>query len=184
MPEQSPANFECDVSAGRSNLPYRIAVLCYLHDQGGRQLMLLRSKNPNAGMYSPIGGKLDIDSGEGPHDCARREIQEETGLDLAPGDIQLIGMVSETAYESAGHWLIFCFKVTRSIDPGELQFTEFEEGTLEWLDEDQIETIDIPDTDRKVLWPLVRDHQDGIFAVHIDCSVEPMTWIVHETGLG
>lgn len=182
MPEQSPAHVESDVSGGRSDLPYRIAVLCYLRDKDGRQLMLHRLKNPNAGMYSPIGGKLDIHTGEGPHDCARREIQEETGLDIAPGDIQLIGMVSETAYESAGHWLIFCFRVTRTIDPDELHVTEFDEGTLEWIEHDRIETIDIPDTDRKVLWPLVRDHRNGIFAVHIDCSVEPMTWVVHEPG--
>ena len=91
-------------------------------------------------------------------------------------------MVSETAYETAGHWLIFCFQVTRVIEAGELQFTEFDEGTLEWIEQDRIETLDIPETDRKVLWPLVQDHRHGVFSVHIDCSVEPMTWVVHEPG--
>ena len=182
MPEPSPAHLEGDLSGGRSELPYRIAVLCYLRDESGRQLMLHRSKKPNAGMYSPIGGKLEILTGEGPHDCARREIHEETGLEIDPGDIRLIGMVSEKAYETAGHWLIFCFQVTRVIDPDELHVTEFDEGVLEWIEQDRIESLDIPDTDRKVLWPLVRDHRDGVFSVHIDCSVQPMTWVVHETG--
>ena len=182
MPEQSKAHAEGDLSGGRTDLPYRIAVLCYLRDENGRQLMLHRSKKPNAGMYSPIGGKLDINTGEGPHDCARREIHEESGLDISPRDLQLIGMVSETAYETAGHWLIFCFQVTRVIEPGELQFTEFDEGTLEWIEQDRIETLDIPETDRKVLWPLVQDRRSGVFSVHIDCSVEPMTWVVHEPG--
>ena len=92
MPEQSPAHVESDVSGGRSDLPYRIAVLCYLRDKDGRQLMLHRLKNPNAGMYSPIGGKLDIHTGDGPHDCARREIQEETGgTSLEAYFISLVG---------------------------------------------------------------------------------------------
>ena len=45
-------------------LPYRIAVLCYLYDDDGNLLLLHRKQNPNRGMYSPIGGKLDLASGE------------------------------------------------------------------------------------------------------------------------
>ena len=45
-------------------LPYRIAVLCYLYDDEGRVLLLHRDQQPNIGMYSPVGGKVDIASGE------------------------------------------------------------------------------------------------------------------------
>lgn len=182
MPEQPDPSTILDVTMGMGNLPYRIAVLCYLHDEDGRLLMLHRAKDPNCGMYSPIGGKLEILDGEGPHDCARREIQEESGLDIDPKDIRLIGMVTETAYEDAGHWMIFCFKVMRPIAADEIPTYEIDEGVLEWVAPQQVESLPIPETDRQVLWPLVKEHEGGVFAVHIDCSVQPMQWVVHETG--
>ncbi len=51
-----------------NSLPFRIAVLCYLYDDAGNVLLLHRSKAPNEGMYSPIGGKLESSWGESPHD--------------------------------------------------------------------------------------------------------------------
>ena len=39
-------------------------------------------------------------------------------------------MVSETAYENSGHWLLFLFEVTRPVDHSELAFVEFDEGRL------------------------------------------------------
>ena len=71
-------------------LPHRIAVLCYLYDERGRLLLLHRRKNPNIGMYSPIGGKLETSTGEGPHDCAVREIQEETGVEIDHDDLRMM----------------------------------------------------------------------------------------------
>ena len=184
MPEATPTSAEIGQEAGGSNaLPYRIAVLCYLHDSQGRLLMLHRSKAPNKGRYSPIGGKLEVGLGEGPHECARREIQEEAGLDIDPSDIEFIGMVSEKGYEDEGHWLMFCFDITRTIEHDELPTYEFDEGVLEWVEPDKIESLNIPDTDRQVLWPLVRNRKPGnVFTVHIDCSVDPMTWVVHASG--
>ena len=80
------------------SLPHRIAVLCYLYDGDGCVLLLHRKQNPNLGMYSPIGGKLKVTTGEGPHECALREIREETGLTLRGEDLRLTGIVSERAY--------------------------------------------------------------------------------------
>ena len=59
-------------------------MLCYLWNteaDSERLLMLHRSKAPNSGRYSPIGGKVEISEGESPHECAIREIHEEAGLD-------------------------------------------------------------------------------------------------------
>ena len=184
MSEATPTSAEVGQEGGEgTSLPYRIAVLCYLHDGDGRLLMLHRSKAPNQGRYSPIGGKLEVGEGEGPHECARREIHEEAGLDIDPADIEFIGMVSEKGYENAGHWLLFCFDVTRAIEHDELPTYEFDEGVLEWVEPERIESLDIPDTDRQVLWPLVQQRKPGsVFTVHIDCSVDPMTWVVHASG--
>lgn len=162
-------------------LPYRIAVLCYLYDDAGRILMLHRLKAPNAGMHSPIGGKLEVVIGEGPHDCARREIREEAGLDIPPGDIRLMGLVSETAYQKETHWLIFLFEVMRPVDPGAIPRMSFDEGSLRWVDPADVPSLDLPETDRRVMWPLVLAHRGGgFFMVHIDCRGDDLVWTVHE----
>jgi 8-oxo-dGTP diphosphatase len=166
---------------GVTSLPYRIAVLCYLYDHDGRVLLLHRRKSPNAGMYSPIGGKLHVNEGEGPHDCARREIHEEAGIDVPTEDLRLSGIVSERGYEGQTHWLLFLFEVTRPIDPREIASYEINEGMLEWVPPDDVEKLAIPETDRKFMWPNVQAHRGGFFMVHIDCAVQPMAWTVMES---
>ena len=163
-------------------LPHKIAVLCYLYDDHGRVLLLRRAQEPNKGMYSPVGGKLKIDSGEGPHDCALREIHEETGLVIDRDDLRLIGIVSECAYQHEAHWLIFLFEVTSPVDPATLPWTEFSEGVLEWKPIDEVAQLAIPRTDREVMWPLVQSHRGGFFVVHINwADDDEITWTVHES---
>jgi len=164
-----------------SALPYKIAVLCYVYDADGNVLLLHRRRMPNAGMYSPIGGKLHLDEGEGPHDCAAREMEEEIGIRFADDDIHLCGIVSETAYEHETHWLIFLFEVMRPVRRDELKWTEFDEGTLEWIAPNDVESLPIPETDQKVMWPLVRTHRKGFFMAHIDCAGKELAWRVVES---
>jgi 8-oxo-dGTP diphosphatase len=169
------------VSAFHMMLPYKIAVLCYLYDADGHVLMLHRRKQPNAGMYSPIGGKLEVAQGEGPHECAVREIREEAGLQVGIEDVRLTGVVSERAYEGQTHWLIFLYEVLRPIGRDEVRTMDFEEGRLEWVDVERVHELDIPETDSKFMWPLVQQHRGGFFMVHIDCTVKPMAWTVTES---
>lgn len=131
-------------------------------------------------MYSPIGGKLEPATGESPHGCAIRETFEETGIVVAPGEIRLMGMVSETAYEGECHWLLFLFEVTRAIAHDEIANYEMNEGTLEWLKRTEIDQLTLPTTDRDIIWPLINQYEGGYFACHIDCRTEPMTWNVLE----
>lgn len=161
-------------------LPYRIAVLCYLYDADDRVLLLHRNKSPNKGMYSPIGGKLEVALGEGPHDCAKREIMEEAGIDLADEDVRLSGIVSETAYEGQTHWLIFLFEVMRPIAHDEVRAMDMDEGALEWVPSDQVASQPIPETDQRIMWPLVCQHRGGFFMVHIDCTDGALKWTVQE----
>ena len=161
------------------HLPYKIAALCYLFDEQGRLLLLRRAKNPNKGLYSPIGGKLKMDEGENPAACARREILEEVELDLSPEDIRLAGVISETAFQNQTHWLMWLYEVTR---PVEVQRMEFDEGVLEWHPLDDVFDLNIPDTDRKVIYPLFNEYRGGFFHAHINCQDEGYTWSL-ETGI-
>ena len=163
-----------------AELPYKVAVLCYLYDQDDRLLLLLRNKEPNEGSYSPIGGKLEAAVGESPHACAIREIREEATVTVSPSDIRLSGMISETAYEGDTHWMIFLFEVTRPINPNEIHSMEIDEGMLEWVSIETVESLNIPQTDREIIWPLVKKHRGGFFAMHIDCSTTPITWTIQE----
>lgn len=166
------------------NIPYKLAVLCYLYDTDGRLLLLHRLKEPNSGMYSPIGGKVETMEGEGPHDCALREIREEAGIVLGNDDVRLSGIVSERAYPTGRgrtHWLIFLFEVTRPIRHDEIAQYQFEEGALEWVAPAEVVSLPIPETDRRVMWPHVQSHRGGFFMVHIDCATDPFTWRVTES---
>lgn len=175
-----------------STLPYKIAVLCYLYDEDGCLLLLHRNKAPNAGMYSPIGGKLEMTEGEGPHECAVREIYEEAGMRVRFDDVRLCGIVSERGYEGQTHWMIFLFELTRAVARDEISAMDFNEGQLEWVPVERVHELPIPETDQKFMWPLVKSHcvdergarrgkLGGFFMVHIDCSTQPMTWTVTES---
>ena len=97
-------------------LPYKLACLCDLRDKDGRILLLRRKKAPNLGLCSPIGGKLDMDTGESPAQCAQREIREEAGVDVPIDRIHLAGMISEASFEGTGHWLLFYYRVLGPVE--------------------------------------------------------------------
>ena len=168
-----------------SVLPYRLAVICYLWNGEGndddRLLMLHRAKEPNINRYSPIGGKLEIAIGESPHECAVREIEEESGVVLKPEEVRLLGIVAEKAYAGENHWLLFMFEAMRSVDLSEVDREEFDEGRLEWVDVKNVANCNIPETDSKILWPMVqRRRNGGFFMVDIDCSGDELVWNVIE----
>jgi len=154
-------------------LPYRIAVLCYLFDATGRLLLLHRRKPPNQDLYSPIGGKLETAAGESPTQCAVREIQEECGLVVRPEDLHLTGIVSESGFDDAMHWLMFLYEV---VHPVEVELISFDEGRLEWVDEATIASLPIPETDRNVIWPLFWKYRGRFFMAHIECAGGNTTW--------
>lgn len=68
--------------------------LCYI-EKNGCYLMLHRTKKEddyNKDKWIGIGGKFE--NGESPEDCAVREVKEETGLEIAPEDLEYCGIVT------------------------------------------------------------------------------------------
>ncbi len=165
-------------------LPYKLACLCDLRDSQGRILLLRRLREPNKGLCSPIGGKLDMHTGESPAQCARREIHEEAGLDIPLERLHLAGLIAETAFEGKGHWLMFYFRVLGAVH---VEPHDMPEGRLEWFRPDEIDALPLPETDRSIIWPLIRQHEPrtpdarpGFFSVHIDCRESPIRWTVDQ----
>ncbi len=168
-------------------LPYKISCLCDLRDASGRVLLLHRLKAPNKDLYSPIGGKLEMGTGESPAQCAQREIHEEAGIEIPIERLHLTGLISEAAFEGSGHWLLFYYRVLGAV---EVEAGPMDEGRLEWHELDEIDSLTLPDSDRLVIWPLVRRAEPegggregklpGFFAVHIDCTGPEMVWKVEQ----
>lgn len=58
--------------------PRMTLIIIYSEDLS-RTLLCRRVKNPYKNRWNGVGGKQE--KGESPHDCARRELKEETGID-------------------------------------------------------------------------------------------------------
>jgi 8-oxo-dGTP diphosphatase len=147
-------------------LPFKISTLIYVENAAGEVLLIERRKAPNAGLWSPIGGKLEMSTGESPFEAARREVKEEIGLELADADLHLFGMISEKAYEDSGHWLMFLFVAHTRL---EALPPAIDEGGFGFFPLSAIEALPIPETDRLALWPLYRDHRTGFVSLRADC---------------
>ncbi len=159
-------------------LPHKISTLIYAFNEKDELLMLERRKAPNAGLWSPFGGKLHTGEGESPHQCAARETLEEIGIQATPQDFHLTGMVSERAYEGETHWLMFVFELKTRL---KVLPAPHREGVFEFVPLAEVERRSIPATDREILWPLFQKHLKGFFAVSIVCSADgTLSWKTDE----
>jgi 8-oxo-dGTP diphosphatase len=158
-------------------LPYKISVLVFIENTAGEQLLMLRAKQPNLGVWTPIGGKLEMATGESPFECAVRETAEETGLVVAPGDLHLFAMIAEKAYQGDTHWLMFLFRCKQPIAGLPPDITE---GRFAFFSREQIRGLPIPETDKAALWPVFDRYRDGFVVLKADCSKSPITVAVEQ----
>lgn len=148
-------------------LPYRVSTLLYVFNEADEPLLLHRSREPNAGLWSPCGGKLRTEFGESPYACACREAAEELGLSLTPRDLHLTGLVSERGYGGQAHWLMFLFEVLPRLPQVPPPIVE---GTFAFVRREALTGLPLPQTDREQIWPLFWQHRGGFFAAHCDCQ--------------
>lgn len=93
-------------------------------------LMLNRAKAPWFGMWNGVGGKRE--PGESPEECIRREIAEETGIELDAAAILFRGTLSwndDFIAASKGLYLFFAILPDHFVYPTP---TSRPEGILEW----------------------------------------------------
>lgn len=165
-------------SAPPALLGYKIAVLVFIENSRGEQLLLLRAKAPNKGTWSPIGGKLETSLGESPFECAVRETSEETGHVITAADLHLFAMIAEKAYEGASHWLLFLFRCTKPLDTLP---SAMEEGRFGFFSRAQIEALPLPETDRTALWQIYDLHRERFVALRADCAPgKPLDIVVEQ----
>jgi 8-oxo-dGTP diphosphatase len=160
-------------------LPYKIATLLYCFTDADEVLLLERAQEPNRGLWSPCGGKVKMDLGESPYAGACREAHEEIGLQLAPPDLHLTGLISEHGYQGQTHWLMFLFEVKtklKSLPP------PMKEGRFGFFPREKIASLKIPQTDREQIWPWFWQFRGGFFAAHCHCLPDGRNdWALEET---
>lgn len=160
-------------------LPYKIATLLYCFNERDEVLLLERAQEPNLGLWSPCGGKLNTETGESPHACACREAREEIGLDLQPADLRLTGLIAEHGYQGQSHWLMFLFEVKpklESLPPAH------REGRFKFFPRDALASLQMPQTDLEQIWPLFWQHRGGFFAAYCHCQPDGRNeWTVEES---
>lgn len=108
------------------------STLCYIENDG-KYLMLYRNKKENdlnLGKWVGIGGK--VEPGESIDMCLRREVFEETGVELV--DYLFAGIIefrSDTS-EDEDMYLYLARKYLGEVN------MDCREGTLEWIPKDRI----------------------------------------------
>lgn len=125
------AALACD-ECGLVVYPHPAVAACVLVERAGRVLLARRARDPERGKWDIPGGFTD--EGEHPEDAARRELREETGLDVELGDFFGIwpdwyGEAKDAAYVVALFW--------RATANGEPQAAD-DVSDLRWFSPDEL----------------------------------------------
>lgn len=133
-----------------------------------------RKKKPNLGKWSPVGGKIRLRAGESPHEGARREVEEETGIRLSPRRLRLAGLVTERGYEGGGDWMLFLFRAEVSDRAARAAVAadrrHHREGTLAWFAPEEILRLPLPEADREYFWRRILVKRPRFFAMTLECD--------------
>ena len=107
------------------DLPYTI---CFCIS-GDKVLLQKRIKQPNQGLWNGVGGK--IEEGETPVESIKREVQEETDLDVSEASMSYVGIVTWQKPDRVSGMHCYIAEFPRDF---ELPFTtkDTREGLLEW----------------------------------------------------
>lgn len=123
-----------------------IPVVTGLIRKDGKILLGLRPVGESlAGAWEFPGGK--IEQGETPEEALKRELQEEVGIDAEIGDLRIVHTHS---YGERGVLLLFYDVHYWKGEPKSVYHED-----LRWADADELEKIQIPEANRKILTKLV-----------------------------
>ena len=155
----------------------KLATLLYIKNTNDEYLLLKRAKEPNKGLLSPPGGKLE--TAESPFGCASREAFEVCGLTSHPSDWKLLGIVTEKNYPGIGDIMVFLMGYKKKIN---YLPEDFNEGKFRFVSKDDIPNSAIPESDKLYIWKFVLDSMQFPFSIFIDCDENPFTCIDETAG--
>ncbi|MCR5230735.1 MAG: 8-oxo-dGTP diphosphatase [Solobacterium sp.] len=139
----------------------RITTQIYLIDHG-KWLMMYRNRKKNdvnEGKWIGIGGKLE--PGETEEECAVRETFEETGLTAECLDFRGIVYFIYEDHEPEKIYVYTCSRFH-----GEMH--ESSEGTLAWIDREDITGLDLWEGDKVFLKIMMETSEKFVLELHYD----------------
>ncbi|MDQ3020443.1 MAG: NUDIX domain-containing protein [Bacteroidota bacterium] len=129
-----------------------------------------RIKEPNKGLMSPPGGKLNIHEAESPANCAVREAFEECLINSKEHDWKLKGIVTEKNYPQAGNLMIFLMEYKIFLDDLPPPCNE---GEFCFIHPDEFKNYNLPITDKQFIWNNYLQNNSEVFIITLDCSDYP-----------
>jgi len=85
----------------------------------------------------------------------------------AARELHLTGIVSEHGFQGQSHWLMFLFEVKTKI----LNLpAPHREGRFQFFSREQLNQLNVPQTDVEQIWPWFWQHRGGFFAAHCRCD--------------
>ena len=120
-------------------------------------LLLKRAKEPNKGLYVPVGGKLE--PFEDPRSAAIRETKEETGITV--DSLKYCGVLIESS-PGKYNWQcnIYVADINRVPPP------ECDEGILEWIAYADVPQIPTPPTDWQIYQYIMAEKPFAMDAIY------------------
>ncbi len=113
----------------------KVGVGVYVYDKQNRLLLGLRKSPHGNGTWCPPGGHLEY--GESFEQAASREAKEETNLDIAPADIEVVGVTNDFFNESGKHYVTVHLKAKAF--SGEIKLCEPDKfAEWRWFDMDNL----------------------------------------------
>lgn len=118
------------------NKPFALSVKVLVRDEEGLYLLLKRSagSKANAGRWDMPGGK--VDPGEGFEEALKREVLEETGL-----EVSLDGVAGSAESESPSRRIAYLIMDAR-VESGDLQLSAEHDEAI-WVGRDELAKMDL-----------------------------------------
>jgi 8-oxo-dGTP diphosphatase len=124
----------------------QLGVLCYIFENDKTLLLHRNKKNDQMQDYwIGLGGHIETSQGEAPHEAVVREVYEESELIVKP---KLRGVaVFRHIEESEDDWYAYIY----STDTCQGKLKTSSEGTVKWIENTKLESLNIPEGDRLFL---------------------------------
>lgn len=124
-----------------------VGVGAVVFDDEGRILLIERGREPQKGLWAVPGGKVEY--GEEMREAVRREVAEETGLEIDVGDVVWVGEIIEDEF----HLVLIDFEAT--VIGGQLQPAD---------DADDVRWVSLDDVSELPLTPTMYDLVDTLLS--------------------
>lgn len=144
----------------KHRIAHENATMCYLKKDN--KVLMLKFSKKCGHVYAPPGGKFE--SGESPLDCIMREFKEESGLTLINPKLQGLSY-----WKDDREGIIFVYTANNFEED---LLKESEEGTLEWIDVENLPKINQFEQNEKFTEYLFKDRLfEGKFLLDNKCKV-------------